>query len=265
MSHPSYPLLHHTVEGQGPFILLIHGLFGSADNLGVLARNLRLDHTVINVDLRNHGRSFHCDSMNYEAMAKDLIQLLNHLNVDSLAVVGHSMGGKAAMKLASMIPDNIHHLAVLDMAPVAYQQRRHDNVLAGLQAVVDNPPTNRQQALAIMEEHIEIEGVRQFLAKSLFHPKSDQNSDNHLQWRFNLKALSDQYDHIQAWSDIAPFNNPTLFLKGADSDYIGIEHQAQIQAQFPHSKAHIINNTGHWLHAEKPTEVLRSLRRFITK
>lgn len=257
MSTTSSPLLHCTVEGQGPCILLIHGLFGSADNLGVLARDLRTDHTVINIDLRNHGRSFHSEVMNYDAMASDILQLLDHLNIDSVSIIGHSMGGKAAMKLAAIIPNKINHLAILDMAPVAYHQRRHDNVLNGLQAVIIQKPANRREALSIMENHIEIEGVRQFLAKSLY------STDNHMKWRFNVEALTNQYDNIQNWIPIRPFEKPTLFLKGANSDYITAEYQDEIRVQFPNSKAHIIANTGHWLHAEKPAEVLRSIRRFL--
>lgn len=253
------PQLNHTVQGQGPVILLIHGLFGSLGNLGLLARDLVQDHTVISVDLRNHGHSFHSDTMNYPAMAEDLNHLLSDLNISSLVVIGHSMGGKAAMALCNIAAEKISKLIVLDMAPVAYQERRHDNVFAGLKAVIENQPATRKEALNCLAEHIELDGVRQFLAKSL------HKQDGHMQWLFNVEGIIDNYHHIQNWTTIAPFNNETLFLKGANSDYLMSEHQTLILEQFPNSKAHIIANTGHWLHAEKPAEVLRSIRRFIAK
>ncbi|WP_038150131.1 alpha/beta fold hydrolase [Vibrio litoralis] len=253
------PQLNHTIQGQGPAILLIHGLFGSLSNLGLLARDLVQDHTVISVDLRNHGHSFHSDTMNYSVMADDLNQLLVDLNISSAIVIGHSMGGKAAMALCNIAADKISKLIVLDMAPIAYQQRRHDNVFSGLKAVINEKPKSRKRALDCLSQHIEIDGVRQFLAKSL------HNKDGYLQWLFNVEGIINSYQNIQDWADISPFNGETLFLKGADSDYLMPEHQAAIQKQFPNSKAHIIANTGHWLHAEKPIEVLRSIRRFIKK
>ena len=133
----NYQQLNYTIQGQGPAILLIHGLFGSLSNLGLLARDLVQDHTVISVDLRNHGHSFHSDTMSYPAMAEDLNHLLTDLNISSAIVLGHSMGGKAAMALCNIAADKVNKLIVLDMAPVAYQQRRHDNVFSGLKAVIE--------------------------------------------------------------------------------------------------------------------------------
>lgn len=255
----SPPLLHYTIQGQGPYLVLIHGLFGSLDNLGLLARDLLSDHTVVSIDLRNHGQSFHDEKMNYDLMAQDIKHLLNHLNISSAIIIGHSMGGKVAMALAHVDPDRVSKLVVLDMAPIAYQQRRHDNVFSGLQAVIQEAPTNRKEALACLEKHIELEGVRQFLSKSL------QQQNGIMQWRFNVPAILNNYHNILGWKRITPFTKPTIFLKGANSDYINAEHQAEIIKQFPASKAHIITNTGHWLHAEKPMEVIRSIRRFLSK
>lgn len=251
--------LNHTIQGQGPVILLIHGLFGSLGNLGLLARDLIADHTVISVDLRNHGQSFHSDIMDYPSMAADLNQLLTDLNITSATIIGHSMGGKAAMALSNIATDKINKLIVLDMAPISYQERRHDNVFAGLNAVIENKPKTRKEALHFLAQHIELDGVRQFLAKSL------QLQDGYMQWLFNVDGIIGNYHHIQSWTNISPFLGETLFLKGANSDYLMPEHQSAILEQFPNSKAHIIANTGHWLHAEKPAEVLRSIRRFITK
>ncbi|WP_261815693.1 alpha/beta fold hydrolase [Vibrio gallicus] len=250
-------LLHYRDQGDGEIIILIHGLFGSLDNLGLLARDLIQDHRVISVDLRNHGQSFHSQDHSYLAQATDVLQLLNHLDIKTATVIGHSMGGKVAMKLSTLAPDIIHKLIVMDMAPVPYQEDRHSNVFAGIAEVETGQPSTRAQAIALMANKIEIDGVRQFLSKSLY------KQGQHLGWRFNHQALKAEYKHITGWESLTANPLPALFIKGADSDYIKAEHQPQILAQFPNARAHIIANTGHWLHAEKPAMVLRTIRKFL--
>ncbi|MFM5503315.1 alpha/beta fold hydrolase, partial [Aeromonas veronii] len=153
-------------QGQGAPVVLIHGLFGSLDNLGLLARPLGEQYRVISVDLRNHGASFHSDEMSYPAQAADVLALLDHLGLDRVALVGHSMGGKVAMQLAKQAPERVNQLVVADIAPVAYPHARHKNVFAGLNATLEHAPQSRSEAEAMLAEHIEIAGVRQFLLKS---------------------------------------------------------------------------------------------------
>ncbi len=250
-------LLNYKLEGEGHTVVLIHGLFGSLDNLGLLARDLKNDHQVLSIDLRNHGQSFHSDEHNYALMAADVDQLLTHLNIQQATIIGHSMGGKVAMKLADIAADKVAQLVILDMAPVAYTERRHENVIAGLEAVLEQKPSSRSEAMVILAKHVEIDGVRQFLGKSMM------NQDSVMVWRFNVAALKANYAYIMGWEPIARCDTPTLFIKGGDSNYLTVEHQPQVQAQFSQAKAHVIANTGHWLHAEKPTEVLRAIRKFI--
>lgn len=250
-------LLNFKQQGNGSTVLLIHGLFGSLDNLGLLARHLEKDHHVISVDLRNHGRSFHSEEISYEIMANDIFHLMEHLDIPQFSVVGHSMGGKVAMTLAALYPERITQLAILDMAPVPYLVRRHDNVFAGLNAVIQGQPEKRSDADALMAQHIQEPGVRQFLSKSLF--KNEQK----LEWRFNVAGLLAQYDQITGWKECPPYLGPTLFVKGQHSDYIQAEHKEAIMKQFPTAKAHMVANTGHWLHAEKPEAVNRVIERFL--
>lgn len=250
-------LLHYKIEGEGQPVLLIHGLFGSLDNLGLLARDLAKDYQVVSIDLRNHGRSAHNPIHSYAAQAQDILALLDEINLCNWIIIGHSMGGKVAMKLASLRPTLFKQLVILDIAPVAYFEDRHSHVFAGILEVEKQKPTQRSQAMALMSQHIELEGVRQFLSKSLH--KVDQT----LVWRFNHQALKAQYQEIIGWQTLEPNTIPTLFIKGADSDYITPQHQNAITQQFPNAKAHVIANTGHWLHAEKPEVVLRIIRKFI--
>ncbi|WP_375753152.1 alpha/beta fold hydrolase [Vibrio sp. HN007] len=250
-------MLNYKLQGEGPNVLLIHGLFGNLDNLGLIARDLINDYQVLSVDLRNHGLSFHSNSHTYQEMADDIHQLISHLGLSELHVVGHSMGGKVAMRFAADHSELCKSLIVMDMAPVAYKHRKHDNVFDGLQAVIEGTPTNRSEAMKLMAQHIEMDGVRQFLGKSLF------SNDGYLQWRFNVPSILDNYWNILGWETIDNCETPTLFLKGANSDYLTQEHQSEVQRQFSNAKAHVIANTGHWLHAEKPSEVIRAIRRFL--
>ncbi|KJR28462.1 histidine kinase [Vibrio navarrensis] len=250
-------LLNYKLEGEGQTIVLLHGLFGSLSNLGLLARELVSDHRVLSLDLRNHGLSFHSQQHDYQLMAQDVLTTMEALSIDHAVVIGHSMGAKVAMKLAAIAPQIVSQLIVLDMAPVAYQVRRHDDVFQGLHSVIQHKPTSRSQALDLLAKHIALDGVRQFLAKSLY------NQDGHLAWRFNVDSLINNYDAILGWEPIPQTDIPTLFVKGGDSPYLQNEHQAAVVQQFTQAKAHVIANTGHWLHAEKPAEVLRAIRKFI--
>lgn len=250
-------LLNYKLEGQGQTVVLIHGLFGNLDNLGLLSRELKEDHQVLSIDLRNHGHSFHSDVHNYQVMAEDIISLLDHLDLSSVILIGHSMGGKVAMKVTDLAPHLVVKQIILDMAPVAYHQRKHDNVFAGLTAVSAANLSSRSEVMKTLAEHIEIDGVRQFLSKSI------TRVENTMRWRFNVDSIMNNYLSILDWKPITKSKTPTLFVKGGDSDYLTTEHQADVQAQFSNAKAHVIANTGHWLHAEKPVEVLRAIRKFL--
>lgn len=241
------PYLNFKDQGQGAPVVLIHGLFGSLDNLGLLARPLSELFRVISIDLRNHGASFHSDEMTYPQQAADVLALLDHLDLAQVAIVGHSMGGKVAMQVAKQAPTRVNKLVVADIAPVAYPHARHKNVFAGLNATLANPPQSRGEAEAMLARHIEIPGVRQFLLKSF------AKKDAGWGWRFNVPALEHNYANIMGWPDSETrFEGPTLFIKGGDSDYVLPEYTDTVTAQFPAAKARVIAGTGHWLHAEKP-------------
>ncbi|MEC6822036.1 alpha/beta fold hydrolase [Photobacterium piscicola] len=250
--------LHFRAEGKGKTIVLIHGLFGSADNLGLLARELKHHYHVISVDLRNHGLSPHNDLFSYQDLAQDIIDTLDHLAIEQFDVVGHSMGAKVAMALTALIPQRIHHLVVLDMAPVAYQGHRHQNVFDGLREINRHLITKRSEAEQYLARFINDAGVRQFLLKSLV------KTETGYQWRFNVEGLIANYATIMGWHPASqPFTGKTLFIKGQLSDYIEPQYHDAIMAQFPNAKAHVVANTGHWLHAEKSETVNRIINQFL--
>jgi esterase len=251
--------LHYRVEGQGKAIVLIHGLFGSLDNLGLLARSLKDNYKVISVDLRNHGKSAHTDTFTYQDMANDVLAVIDELNIEQFSVVGHSMGGKVAMALSEVATTRLEHLMILDMAPVHYHVHRHENVFAGLREVAKHTVHKRSEADVYLAKHVLEPGVRQFLLKSF---AKDGDSYN---WRFNVEGLIANYATIMGWKDVLPFEGKTLFIKGQESEYILPEHREKIALQFPHAKAHMVANTGHWLHAEKPETVNRIILSFLQR
>ncbi|ECS5319920.1 alpha/beta fold hydrolase, partial [Salmonella enterica subsp. enterica serovar Hadar] len=144
-------------------IVLVHGLFGSLDNLGILARDLVADHDIIQVDMRNHGLSPRSPEMNYPAMAQDLLDTLDARQIEKAIFIGHSMGGKAVMALTALAPERVERLVAIDIAPVDYHVRRHDEIFAAINAVTDAQASSRQQAASVMRQHLQEEGVIQFL------------------------------------------------------------------------------------------------------
>jgi esterase len=238
-------------------VVLIHGLFGSYENLGVIARGLAEHFRVINVDVRNHGRSDHSEQMDYALMAEDLAQTLDELSISTTAILGHSMGGKMAMAFALQYPERVSKLILADIAPVSYPPR-HNTIIAGLCAVDMATLENRSDADKQLAQYIPEAGVRQFLLKSLV--KDEQG----FHWRFNLDALKHNYaELIAAPLQQGVFTGPTLFIKGGDSDYILPEHKAGIMQLFPQAQAKIIQGTGHWLHAEKPAVFTKLVLDFL--
>lgn len=235
-------------------IVLVHGLFGSLDNLGVLARDLVSDHDILQVDMRNHGLSGRSPEMTYAAMAQDLLDTLDANHLEKVTLIGHSMGGKAVMALTALAPERISGLVVIDVAPVDYDVRRHDEIFAAINAVTDAGVSTRQQAAAIMREHLNEEGVVQFLLKSFVDG----------QWRFNVPVLWDQYSEIVGWQPVPAWQSPTLFVRGGNSPYVTEACRDELIRQFPEARAHVIAGAGHWVHAEKPEAVLRAIRRYLS-
>ncbi|MGY6030411.1 esterase [Phytobacter sp. AG2a] len=236
-------------------IVLVHGLFGSLDNLGILARDLVSDHDILQVDMRNHGLSASSDEMNYPAMAQDLVDTLDAHSLERATFIGHSMGGKAVMALTAIAPERIDGLVAIDIAPVDYAVRRHDEIFAAINAVTDAGATTRQQAATVMRTVIDEEGVIQFLLKSFVDG----------QWRFNVPVLWEQYPHIVGWEEVPVWDHPALFIPGGNSPYVTEQYRQPLLKQFPQAKAHVIAGAGHWVHAEKPEAVLRAIRRYLAE
>ena len=235
-------------------VVLIHGLFGSLSNLGMIARALQTDYSIVQLDIRNHGKSGHDKQMNYEVMALDVIETLDHLGIDQFSVIGHSMGGKISMKLTEIAPQRLNQVLILDMCPFAYQQNHHDSIFEALFAVQNAQITSRKEATDIMHQYLKEEMVIQFLLKGF----------NKGQWLFNVQTLFDHYADIIGWTNIPLWNKPILFIKGERSPYISKpEHFEAIHQQFDHAQIETIAHAGHWLHAEQPENVIAIINQFL--
>ncbi|MGQ0567794.1 MAG: alpha/beta fold hydrolase [Gemmobacter sp.] len=241
-----------------PPLLIVHGLFGSARNWGAIARRLSDRRAVLAVDMRNHGSSPRSPDHSYAAMADDLARVIDAEGTP-MDVLGHSMGGKAAMQLALTGGDRIARLVVADIAPVAYghDQTRHVHAMQALDlsGLTTRAEADRRLALTTPDP-----ALRAFFLQSL-----DLKAEGGPAWRLNLPVLAAGMAGIVGWpATPGQFANPTLFLSGADSSYVLPDHRAAITAQFPAARFARIPGAGHWLHAEKPREFAETVAVFLS-
>lgn len=244
----------HGKPTDRPTLLIAHGLFGSARNWGVIAKRLSDTRQVIAVDMRNHGLSPHLDTHSYADLADDLAKVVTD-HGGCVDIVGHSMGGKAAMVLALAHPEMVNRLIVADIAPVAYghSQIHVANAMLG----VDLDRVERRMDAVDQLTGID-DALKPFLLQSL-----DMNAKI---WRLNLDVLHREMDRIIGFPDIGgQFDGDTLFLTGANSDYVRREHRAKIAGLFPKARFVAIKGAGHWLHAEKPREFETAVRGFLDR
>ena len=239
----------HGSPGGRPPLLIAHGLFGSARNWGMIAKALADDRQVVAVDMRNHGSSPWFDTHSYPQMADDLAQVID----GRWDVLGHSMGGKAAMVLALQHPDKVRKLVVADIAPVAYTHTQM-GPLEAMRRVDLSVVESRSDAAAQMAD-LSPE-LQAFLLQSLDMKEK--------RWRLNLDVLADEMPRIVGFPDVAGvFDGPALFVSGARSDYVTPAHHDAIKALFPNAEFTQIADAGHWLHAEQPRPFAAAVAAFL--
>lgn len=248
----------HGTDSDHPALLIAHGLFGSARNWGAIARRLALHRRVVTVDMRNHGNSAWNERHDYTAMAADLAEVIAS-QAGRMDVLGHSMGGKAAMALALTEPERVRRLIVADIAPVAYTHSQIGYVKA-MQGLDLSGITRRAQADAALAESVPDPATRAFLLQSLVL------EDGRAEWKLNLDALGAEMPKIMDFPAIeAQFAGPTLFLTGAGSDYVQPAHRARILALFPGAEHNSLVGAGHWLHADAPNAFIAAVEGFLDR
>ena len=248
--------LHAVEAGQGdPPLVLLHGLFGSARNFGAVQRELARHRRTIALDLRNHGASPHAADMRYATMAADVLETLDAFPA---LLLGHSMGGKAAMQVALSRPDAVARLIVADIAPVSYPPH-HRETAEAMAALRLAPGMNRAQADTVLARTVPDAGLRAFLLQNLQLGATPS-------WRIGLAEIIAGFSAIEAWDAPtgAHYDGPTLFVAGANSDYIRPEHRPVIRSLFPRARFVTLKNAGHWLHAENPQGFVGVVEAFLT-
>lgn len=237
--------------GDAPPLLIAHGLFGSARNWSVIARRLSDSRQVITVDMRNHGESPWSEAHGYADMAADLAEVIPAQG----DVLGHSMGGKAAMMLALSHPERVRRLVVADIAPVAYGHTQMPMIDAMRTVDLSHVETRRDADTQLAAKVVD-PSVRAFLLQSL-----DVKARR---WRLNLDALAAEMPAILGFPEIdASFERPALFLSGSESDYVAPRHRERIKTLFPHARFARVRGAGHWLHADQPRAFVAAVRTFL--
>lgn len=247
-------LLSYGTDTNKPPLMIVHGLFGSARNWNVIAKRMSPTRRVLAPDMRNHGQSFWADTHSYEDMASDLSDVIK-ANGGTVDLVGHSMGGKAAMVLALTEPQQVARLLIADIAPVTYTHTQQQFIDA-MRAVDLTQVTRRADAVAQLAKHVEDKTLQSFFTQSL--------NVKEQRWHYNLDALERDMAKILGFPEMtAIYDGLTLFLSGANSDYVLPAHRDKIKSHFSNAKFAKIPDAGHWLHAEQPRAFEASLKAFL--
>lgn len=244
-------------SGGVPLVIL-HGLLGSARNWGAVVKTLGETRHVLALDLPNHGSSPWTEIMDYPFMAREVASVIEHLG-GRAAVMGHSMGGKAAMTLALTRPEMVERLVVVDIAPVGYTHTFAPYIKA-MRGVALGDVSSRGEVEKALETAIPDKGVRAFLMQNL------EGGANGYRWRPNLAVLGAHMADILAFPpfpDGTCYEGPTLFVAGETSDYIRPAHEDVIAALFPKAETVDIPGAGHWVHADNPGAFLAAIRSFL--
>lgn len=251
--------LNYKQVGEGDDVLIIlHGLFGSLDNWKTPGKFLSKNRKVITVDQRNHGRSFWDDEISYDLMAEDLKKLVDELNLTNFTLMGHSMGGKTALRFTQLYPEHINKLIVVDMGIKEYPMH-HELILEGLNSLDLDKVDSRSDAEDVMSKHIDNVGVRQFLLKNLYWVKKGK-----LGWRINIPVLEEKMPEILKAIPTSPkVEVDTLFIYGGQSNYILDEDKSAIRDVFTKAKFIELKEAGHWIHAETPELFLRTVEGYL--
>lgn len=250
--------LNYKVMGEGPALVIMHGLFGSLDNWSTLAKQLAQNYQIWLLDLPNHGRSAHTDQFDYPGMAEAVMAFLEVQAIEQPVILGHSMGGKVAMHLLYEDEQYFAGAIIVDIAPKAYPVH-HDAIIKALEAVPVSAIKSRGEAETALASQIEQQDVRLFLMKNL-----TRGDGGGYQWKMNLPLISREIDQVGTpMPEGAQIELHALFVRGAKSDYILDEDEADIARRFAHYELETVANAGHWVHAEQPEALLQLVTNYM--
>jgi esterase len=250
--------LFYRKKGSGSPLIIIHGLLGSSDNWVTISKSFAEHFSVFMIDLRNHGRSAHSEEFSVNAMMNDLLEFMKDQQLNSAAILGHSLGGWVAMNFAIRFPEKVDKLIVVDFAPKKYQ-----NNLIGFLKWLLNWDISRIKSLREadqqLEEILKEPAVRGFIMKNL-----KRNKKGGFEWKPNLKAIYDNLNQVSGFlNENQIFGKPALFIRGGNSDYINPPDESLIKEHFPNVTIRTISGAGHWVHADNPDEFVRVVNQFL--
>ncbi|MEE9371852.1 MAG: alpha/beta fold hydrolase [Saprospiraceae bacterium] len=250
--------LYHKIIGQGTTIVILHGLFGMLDNWMTIGKQLAKNYQVILVDHRNHGKSPHSQEISFELYANDLKELLDDLNIDRAYIMGHSMGGKTAMYFATKHPKRTLGMISIDMGAHKYMKGNHNEIFGAVLSIDLSKYKRRAEVDKKLSEKIPNLQVRQFLLKNLSRGKLEYS------WKANFQVLHDKYDALRmAVPKESYFGGASLFIRGGSSPYIRDNDFDFVKSIFTNATLETIEGAGHWVHAEKPKELLFIVEDFL--
>ena len=252
-------LLHSKILGEGKPFIILHGFLGMSDNWKTLGTQYSEHGFQVHlVDQRNHGKSFHSTDFDYDLLSNDVVHYMEHHGLDSAFVLGHSMGGKTAMQLATSHPNLVKKLIVADIAPKFYPPH-HQPIINALAKLNFDQISSRKEADEELSKHIRDFGVRQFLLKNLYWVEQGK-----LGFRFNFEVLQNKMEEIgDSIPPTALYEGPALFIRGDRSEYIQPTDLSDIKKHFPHATIETVDNAGHWLHAENPEQFFEKTFTFL--
>lgn len=242
---------------KGPNLVIIHGIFGSLDNWHTVAQELGTRHQVYTLDMRNHGRSPHSNAMSIKLMVEDVKKFCENCDLDQIYLIGHSMGGKVAMAFAQTYPELLEKLIVVDIAPKTYKAAHHPYFDA-YKTIDLSKINNRKELDAAFMPYEKNFAVRQFLMKNIV-----SNGTGSYQLKINVQGIQNGYEEIVGSLTLGTIHTPTLFIKGANSNYITAQDESQISRHFSDYHIQSIPNSGHWVHAENRIDFIKALDEFI--
>jgi len=240
--------------------VLCHGLFGQGRNWTQVAKALAPDHRVLLVDLPNHGRSPWTQRFDYVHVAEQIAALLGD---EPAALVGHSMGGKAAMVTALLHPGLVERMCVVDVAPVTYASAAEfERFVAAMRGLDLETLNSRDDADTRLAQAVPDPAVRGFLLQNL------RREGEAWRWQLNLRVLGDDLDAIRDWpaaelTGCDPYLGPVLWVSGEHSGYVRDEHATTMEGWFPRVRRVTVKGAGHWVHSEQPAVFIDVLRRFV--
>jgi pimeloyl-ACP methyl ester carboxylesterase len=263
--------LFYRKYGNGPPLIILHGLFGSSDNWVTVAKSLSENFTVYLPDQRNHGQSPHSDEHDYDTMRDDLFELANELSLKKFFLAGHSMGGKTAISFALIWPEMLNGLLIADISPFTDASGKksvyseHHTILDAILSLDLKKVSTRNDVDTFLSEKIESEKTRGMIMKNL-----QRTGDNTFSWKLNAASLLRNLDKIMEGIERQNDYNhqitgfPVIFLKGGDSDYIALSDFKDILKVFPAAEMIEIPGAGHWINSDKPEEVVKNIKKLLT-